>query len=233
MDIILLKKRLNELGFGPLSVEGPEAKVFGPKTTEAVKNFQIGNFLEPDGQVGPKTLAALFPASITAPDKYHIQPWQSTQTTLRLRALDILTAQNGVRERTSNAGPAIEVILASVGLGPGYSWCAAFVYWGFDQAARELGIKNPLPRTGGCLNHWNTTHGLKFKTEQEPVAGDVFIMKVGTAGAGHTGVVISYNKSEGTVHTIEGNTNNDSSPNGDGVYFRDRKVERLLGFIEY
>lgn len=227
MDIILLKKRLNELGFGPLSTDGPEAKIFGPKTTEAVKNFQTGHFLEPDGKVGPETIKALFPASIAAPDKYHIQPWQSSANVLRLRALDILTAQVGVRERYPNGGPAIEIILASVGLGPGYSWCMAAMFWAVDQAAHELGVKNPMMRTGGVLRQFNEG---SCPHVTDVIPGDIFIMKVGDQGAGHTGMIRQV-RAGGILDTVEGNTNDDGSANGDGFYFRNRNYSRMHGFI--
>jgi hypothetical protein len=227
MDIILLKKRLNELGFGPLSVEGPEAKIFGPKTTEAVKHFQESAHISIDGKVGPETLKALFPADISAPDKYHVQPWHSTQNVLRLRALDILTAQVGVRERIPNGGPAVETFLASVGLGPGYSWCMAFLFWGVDQAGREMGLVNPMLRTGGVLRQY---HEGRCPHVTALIPGDIFIMKVGNAGAGHTGVIRQV-RAGGILDTVEGNTNDDGSANGDGVYFRERNVSRMEGFL--
>jgi hypothetical protein len=230
MDIILLKKRLNELGFGPLSVEGPEAKIFGPKTTEAVKNFQIGHFLEVDGKVGPETLKALFPAAFSAPDKYHVQPWKSDANVLRLRAVDILSAQVGVRERYPNGGPAVETFLSAVGLGPGYSWCMAFQFWGVDQAARELGVHNPMLRTGGVLRQWNEGHCIHITDVDKVIPGDIFIMKVGNSGAGHTGMVRQI-RVGGIMDTVEGNTNDDGSANGDGVYFRQRNFSRMEGVI--
>ena len=33
--------------------------IYGPKTCEAVKNWQIKNGLSPDGIVGPKTMSAM------------------------------------------------------------------------------------------------------------------------------------------------------------------------------
>lgn len=50
-----LQQRLKELGFDPKGIDGK----FGPGTQTAVIAFQKANGLQPDGMVGPKTLAAL------------------------------------------------------------------------------------------------------------------------------------------------------------------------------
>lgn len=53
-EVIMLQKRLNELGYN-LEIDGD----FGPKTRNAVKDFQGKNALVIDGIVGPKTWWAL------------------------------------------------------------------------------------------------------------------------------------------------------------------------------
>ncbi len=50
-----IQRRLVELGFGPLDVDG----VFGPDTDAAVRRFQGARGLDVDGIVGPGTRAAL------------------------------------------------------------------------------------------------------------------------------------------------------------------------------
>lgn len=223
MDIKKVQKELNHAALGPLVVDG----VLGPKTITAIKEFQQLHNIKADGKIGPETIAALFPLDKVPPvDKYQVKPWNTQKTALNLRALDILRAQVGIREKSNNSGPAVDAFLASVGLGPGFSWCMAFVYWGFAQAAKELGTINPLVRTGGCLKQWNETQSIKT---HKPQSGDIFIMKIGNDGSGHTGMVLSV---EGeNINTVEGNTNDNGSANGDGVYFRSRKIDRILGFI--
>lgn len=54
-DVIYLQKQLTVLGYSVGSVDG----VFGIKTLEAVKAFQVDNNLSVDGVVGAKTWAAL------------------------------------------------------------------------------------------------------------------------------------------------------------------------------
>lgn len=50
-----VQRALNDLGFGPLTVDGD----IGPASRAAVKRFQLGNGLLADGTPGPRTKAAL------------------------------------------------------------------------------------------------------------------------------------------------------------------------------
>src|SRR2546423_13317782 len=58
-DVIILQKRLKDLGFDPGEPDGR----FGPGTTAAVIAFQQSPGLSADGIVGPNTAAALQPNS--------------------------------------------------------------------------------------------------------------------------------------------------------------------------
>ena len=153
--------------------------------------------------------------------------------------LIIARTQIGVKETPpgSNRGPRVEEYLKSVHLGPGYAWCAAFVYWCFEQASASLNRVNPLPRTAGCLDHWNKSNGLKI-TSQKAIAdpsliepGDIFIIR-GHGIKGHTGIVVGICGE--FIHTIEGNTNTFHSSEGDGVLEQQRRIDDInVGFIKY
>lgn len=52
-----IQRRLTSLGYDPGPVDGET----GPKTRDAIKQFQRARGLAADGVAGPKTLAALFP----------------------------------------------------------------------------------------------------------------------------------------------------------------------------
>lgn len=148
------------------------------------------------------------------------------KTSLALRALEIATSQLGVRERTKhNDGAQVEAYLKAVGLGRGYSWCMAFVYWCCQQAAAELGVRNPLLRTGGVLAQWNARPALRVKY---PAPGDIFILDYGN-GLGHTGFVSAVH--EGLVDTVEGNTDENGSRESDGVYRFARDIGEIKGFL--
>lgn len=212
MNVKRVQEQLNLRGLGQLEVDG----IAGAQTYAAVKSFQAVNGLNADGLVGTATLAKLFPVQEPQSDK------------LAIRAMQIAQNKVGVRELTgNNDGPEVEAYLKAVGLGKGYSWCMAFIVWCYDQAAAQLGLINPLVRTGGCMKQWNETICRKVST---PQVGDIFIMDLGH-GAGHTGIVTGVRGD--IVDTIEGNTNAGGSPNGDGVYVRSRNVNKIKGFIRY
>lgn len=148
-------------------------------------------------------------------------------STLGQKTLAVSITQLGVEEipKNSNAGPAVEKYLKSVGLGKGYSWCMAFVYWCTKEASIQLGITNPLAKTAGVLAMLNFKKELVVK---EPQPGDIFIMDFGK-GQGHTGLVEKVEKN--IIHTIEGNTNDDGSREGYKVCRRKRNKSTIKAYL--
>ena len=86
-----------------------------------------------------------------------------------------------------------------------------------------LHITNPLPVTGYCPYLWSWAAKNK-KLVPKPSRGDIFLLMDadGPYGAHHTGLVTG--ATEGQVQTIEGNTNDDGSDDGIGVFIRSRKI---------
>jgi hypothetical protein len=147
--------------------------------------------------------------------------------TLAKKTLEIAITQIGVEEipRNSNSGPEVEIYLKSVGLGKGYSWCMAFVYWCTQKAALQLAVNNPLKRTAGVLDQYNSR---PFLVAFVPQPGDVFIMDLGK-GLGHTGIV---EKIVGnTLYTVEGNTNSVGGREGYKVCRKKRKMITIKAFL--
>lgn len=144
------------------------------------------------------------------------------------KTIETAISQLGVVEipKGSNAGPDVEKYLKSVGLGKGYSWCMAFVFWCTAQAALKTGIINPLKKTAGVLDQYNSRKNLVITL---PVPGCVFIMDFGK-GQGHTGFVEKVTGD--TIHTIEGNTNDDGSREGYEVCRRTRKINTIKAFLQ-
>jgi len=151
-----------------------------------------------------------------------------TQSELSKQTILTAITQIGVQEipKGSNKGVDVEKYLKSVGLGGGYSWCMAFAYWNVQQASTKLGIKNPLFKTAGVMAQWNLSPQLHSVV---PQAGYLFILDEGK-GLGHTGLV-EYVVGD-TIHTIEGNTNDDGSREGYEVCRRVRKTSSCKGFLK-
>lgn len=133
------------------------------------------------------------------------------------------TSKIGVRELTgNNDGVEVQKYLAYVWLKKGNPWCAAFVSWTFGQN----GITKA--RSGGCvdlMDHGRTIY-IKNKVIQAPQKGDVFFIYFPAKGrVAHTGFIDSWGST--TVLTVEGNTNEAGSREGDGVY-RKRRLKRQV-----
>lgn len=148
-----IQGRLNELGCDLLVVD----EGFGLKTFNAVKLFQSrftdnqGNTLIVDGEIGAITWSVLF-------GEESVNSSNSSTNSLLSRVLEIASNQVGVRELGSSSGPRVKEYLSSVGLGEGYPWCVAFLYFCFNKASQELGITNPMFITGVVSRLWQNTN---------------------------------------------------------------------------
>ena len=142
-----------------------------------------------------------------------------------LRLIEVARQTIGWREESGNSGPVVDKILATVGLeGTGSPWCAAWVVYIGDEA---FGKKdNPFPRSAWSPDFvkspkWDRGRG------QTPDRADAFgIYFQSLKRVAHTGII---EKVEGKwAVTIEGNTNDDGSREGDGVYRKRRPLCTLL-----
>jgi len=156
----------------------------------------------------------------------------------------VLAANRQVIEqpRGANSGTEVNRYLKSVDLKLGDPWCAAFVYYIFSELSKRLSQPNPLPKTGGVMKHWETAPAdVKIKIADARTnpslikPGQIFIMTRPGKGLGHTGIVISSDPSKGTFTSIEGNTNDQQSGEGDRVGVNTRRVNSnaLVGFLDY
>lgn len=242
----VLKKQLNKAlaaSSDTVLKLDPENPSFGPSTREVVKLFQARNVdaegrpLKQDGQVGSLTWEALFGSDTVVTNK-------KPDNDFLISVLSIAAGEEKkkVREqpKNSNKGPEVSEYLRRAGVRPGLAWCCAFVYWCFDEAAKQHGRSNPMVKTAGCLFHWNHAQKkgagrvLKSQAVNNPAlvkAGMIFIIDHG-GGLGHTGLI---EKVEGgRITTIEGNTDASKTREGGGVYRLHRKIVEInKGFIDY
>ncbi len=238
-----VQHRLNEVGCGPIEETG----IFDNDVTKkAVKLFQArfpdasGQPLHVDGEVGPLTWSAMF-GTTSVPSS------SPASSPLVKAAIAFAGTQLDVRENPlgSNRGKEVDEYLRAVGLNPlgnSFAWCVAFTHFCYLKAAESLGRDNPHIKTPGVLDHWNkagTKPGVVRVTNAQAVGdpslvkpGSLFIIDLG-GGLGHSGMVVE--TANGRMMTIEGNTNDNGSRNGIGVFKRNaRKINQISkGFIDY
>lgn len=152
--------------------------------------------------------------------------------TLSALALEIALSQLGVQEhpKGSNDGPEVRKYLASVGLGPGNAWCLAGAYWCVDQAAKRLGLPNPLVKTGSVKYLWEHTKLPKIPARASYVRPGSIFIHINADGTGHAGLVVE--KSDNLIHSIDGNTNQDGSREGYEWCQHARPVTYFAGFVQ-
>jgi hypothetical protein len=196
-----------------------------------VLNFYDGTT---EGRPGPKTIAAY--------DAY-LASLQTVATpaaakSLALRLVEILKAEDGVREipANSNKGARVQEYQAATWLsGTGWAWCAAFICWGVKKLGEETALPFPRPRTAGAwdFERWARVDaaagGVKiFKPRKaaNPIkAGDIVVFTFS-----HIGLAIEDERG-GFVRTVEGNTSTSGSREGGGVYLQRRAVSLVRSHI--
>jgi hypothetical protein len=237
-----IQERLTALGYGG----GLRPGVFDAAMRASVELFQAQNVdrtnlpLVIDGAIGPATWTALFGAG--ANDVAEVTD------PLLAAALEAARSQIGIRETAGqpNRGAEVDTYIRSCGLDPeeadptkGYAWCAAFVYWCFDQAAQKTGQANPVPKMTGVMNMWRASKphrigDLSAEFNMKALRpGSLFVMSFGK-GLGHIGFVERHVGRR--LFTIEGNSNNDGSREGLGVFRLARRTvgdAKLIGYLDF
>jgi len=126
-----------------------------------------------------------------------------------------------VREATGkNDGEQVEKYLSSTGLGKGNAWCAAFVNW----TLKKCGIKTI---NSAWSPSWFPASKVVYENGKgSPQTGDVFgIYFSSKKRIAHVGFIDKWG--DDYVITVEGNTNNAGSREGDGVY-KKRRLKRQI-----
>lgn len=220
---------LNELsnpGAGTLTgIDGD----FGPATDQAVKNYQKILKVPQTGIVDQ----SLF-NSLCAPLK---NAFEGNVGGNGLRQLVVNVAKRHLQNhpfelvinKQTNMGPWVRSYMNGQEGTPMF-WCMGFVQSIIDQAASALGkdFRTLMPVTFSCdtvgttgLQKGNLSRFTAVRNNPSLVKpGDIFLLQQSSHDWHHTGIIISVGN--GTFETIEGNTNEGGSSNGNGVYRRVR-----------
>lgn len=143
-----------------------------------------------------------------------------------------------IREITGhNDHPAIDKMLAYLGLPPKLAWCLAFALWCWHGAVEPL----PFPKIARCATFLERVHANEWKYDiytAEDVAWNIKTPSPGTiiiyssakvAGQknwnGHA-VLVESVRDRRSWNTIEGNTNGVGSRDGNGVYRKIRTAKQ-------
>lgn len=150
---------------------------------------------------------------------------QNTRGELIAKTVAIYSGEVGVRETTGhNDGERVEIYLRSTGLPKGNAWCAAFVTWVFRQSGVEAIASAWSPS-------WfvrNVVYTRAAKNNAVPCPADVFGIYFQNKGRiAHVGFIDEWDSKSSFAMTVEGNTNDAGSREGDGVYRKRRMKSQI------
>ncbi|MFK5948799.1 MAG: CHAP domain-containing protein [Methylococcales bacterium] len=152
----------------------------------------------------------------------------SQSQTVRDQVEETYLSQLGVRELTGhNDGQEVETYLRSTGLDKGYAWCAAYVNYCLIQCDAET------PKGAAWSPNWFPQNKVVYKRGNDPPIylpqkGDVFgIYFTKKKRIAHVGFIHYWKPGSNYVTTVEGNTNEAGSREGDGVY-KKRRLKRQV-----
>ncbi len=202
---------------------------FGSATDQAVKNYQKFIKVPQTGTVDQSLFDTL-----CNPLK---KAFEGNVTGNGLRQLVVNVAKNHLNNfpfelvinQQSNSGPWVRSYMDGKE-GTDWFWCMGFVQAVIDQAASALNkdFKTLMPLTYSCdtvgttgINKGILSRYTAVRNDPSIVKpGDIFLLQKTPNDWVHTGIIISVGAE--TFETIEGNTNEGGSSNGNAVYKRVR-----------
>ncbi|MEO8887305.1 MAG: CHAP domain-containing protein [Mucilaginibacter sp.] len=161
---------------------------------------------------------------------FSILPGYAQQINIRLKVAHTYVSQIGVRELTGhNDGKSVEMFLRYCGLSKGEPWCAAFVCWSLGQN------RIPNPQSGYCPDLFTLKNIIWKRTQKntiQPLPSDIFGLYFPEKGRiAHVGFIEKWAST--TVTTVEGNTNQAGSREGDGVYRKIRLTRQIYAVTRF
>ncbi|MFN3195811.1 MAG: hypothetical protein ACE364_07685 [Chlorobiota bacterium] len=167
--------------------------------------------------------SVLLAAALCSFDMYELDCDERLLTTSERYAM----SQIGTMEKKSNRGE-VGKYLATVGLGEGYPYCAAGVYWSFSKAVEELGLPQsavPIKRTAVANEVFNGAKRRGKLVKRDIARHDLIVWKSKNHWSGHIERVLR-TKRKGIVETIGFNV---KTKGGEGVAMKTRFVNHPLG----
>ena len=159
------------------------------------------------------------------PAKAYVNGVDEVELSARDRLQAIYMAEVGVRDLSGrNDGERVAEYLRYTDLGEGYAWCASFVSWVYGQA----GFAEPRTAWSPALFPAKRVIWRRGDITRSsiPKKGDVFgIYFNSVKRIAHAGFVDEWG--DKYVVTVEGNTNEAGSREGDGVYRKLRPVSSI------
>ncbi len=145
----------------------------------------------------------------------------------------IAIAENeiGVRETGDNGGKRVLEYQAADTLSGGYyAWCASFISWLLRQLETAKGVKVKWCWSASCdvILAFARSEGILHDT---PRVGDVFLVMASKYDATHTGLVVEVDGDR--FAEISGNTNDNGSREGNGVYKQWRNNGSRYKFVRW
>lgn len=211
---------------------------FGPATERAVERYQSAKVLPVTGVVDQVTWNALI-----LPILHVHRPISDPSLDFGDLVVSVAYQHLAAHPREvggPNEGPWVRLYMSGID-GAHRLWCAGFVFYILEQAARERGVTLPIARTFSCdqlarrarqaniFISENQLDGLdEDEIERLIQPGSVFLKRKTATDWTHTGLVVSV--SGGAVDTIEGNTNDEGVREGYEVCRRVRSF-RSLDFV--
>lgn len=164
---------------------------------------------------------------------------QGAMRALQKRALEIALQHLSIRENPGNRGVEIDKWNTELGLPLGSPYCCAHIIACYSQAAAQLSVHSPLPRTGHVGHLWMRSP-IRWRTGK-PGDGYIYVHFANPenpeASKGHCGIVASW--SGNLFNGLEANTSafhsvidDENDRNGDGVHLKQRDIGYVHGFLD-
>lgn len=210
--------------------------LMGPATRKCVEMFQLANQLPPSGEVDELTEKLLTKPLLEASTFTKISNNENPLEKARKRVVEIARLQLDYKAREiggENRGPWVRLYMQGR-QGREWPWCAGFATWCLKMACWQCGVAMPIPYAFGCDYLAGVAQSRNRFTDNPKLAfsGHFFLVRKAPNDWQHIGIIEDMNLDTGVMTTIEGNTNDEGSPEGYEVCRRFRTIAKR-DFITY